>query len=531
MLARFVVYMLIACAAIACRSAQEEKSIEVIVIADGRETAYSFTRDLSVDQVLSGAQIDLGPRDRISHPLVSSVINGMRITIRRVSEREDCEQEEIAFQRLMLPKEGLPAGERERGQAGVNGMREICYRVLLEDETEVDRVQLGSPTIVREPVDEVIYVGTSNTVPAVEISGRLSYINHETAWTITGNAAAKRRLTWDHRLDALVFHQREDGARLIFTSETDETDNFFNELWMMNLEDESEPVRMTPTDVLFAQWRPQALNEIAYSTGESNRGATAWKALNNLWLMSIDLESGRTLDIEEVLPESGGGIYGWWGMNFSWSPFGDQLGWVRADGFGLVDFESKRLKPLTQYAVFRSAASWVWLSPLSWSFDGQLLAGIAHGEPFGDEPAETSPIFDLVVASEDGRFVAPIRQSAGMWAAPAFSPDLAPRGAEYRSGHLAWLQAREPQNSMSSEYDLMLADRDGSNQRRLFPALGDHGIHKSDFGSRAGDYVWSPDGRFIALIYKGDLWLIEVETSAANQLTFDGESSNPMWTR
>ena len=530
MLARILVYVLIAWSAIACRSAQEETSIEVTVIADGRETTYSFTRDLTVDQALTGARIELGPRDRISHPLVSPVVNGMRITIRRVSEREICEQEEIAYRRLLLPKEGVPAGEREPGKAGVNGIREVCYRILLEDETEVERVQLGLPTVVREPVDEVIYVGTSNTVQSVAVPGRLSYINHENAWTITINTVNKRRLTWEHKLDAHVFHQRQDGERLIFTSETDETDDFFNELWIVDMGDESKPMRMTPTDVLFAQWRPRALNEIAYSTGESSLGARDWKALNNLWLMSIDLDSGRTLDIEEVLPESGGGLYGWWGKNFSWSPFGDKLAWARADSFGLVDFESKRLEPLAQYAVFHSAASWVWLSPLSWSFDGQLLAGIVHGAPLGDEPAETSPIFDLVVASVDGRFIAPMRHAAGMWSAPSFSPDVAPRGAEFKIGRLAWLQAREPQNSMSSEYDLMLADRDGSNQRRLFPTPADQGIRKNDFGSRASDFVWSPDGRFIALIYLGDLWLIEVETSISHQLTFDGESSNPNWT-
>ena len=72
---------------------------------------------------------------------------------------------------------------------------------------------------------------------------------------------------------------------------------------------------MTPTDVLFAAWRPRTLNEIAYSTGEGRAGAAGWMALNNLWLMSIDLESGRTLNIKEVVPESGGGVYGWRGRN------------------------------------------------------------------------------------------------------------------------------------------------------------------------------------------------------------------------
>jgi len=531
MLSRTLLCMLIACAIAGCRSAQDEQSIEIFVIVDGRETRLSSIRDLTVDQVLAGARIELGPRDRISHPLVSPAVDGMTITIKRVAEKEVCERQEIAFQRRLLPKEGLPAGKREPGRAGVTGIREVCYRVMLEDEAEVERVQLGLPTTVREPEAEIVYVGASNAIQPVPIEGRISYINHENVWTITANAANKRQLTWRHRLDGLVFHQREDGKRLIFTSETNETDDFFNELWFVDAEGHLEPKRMTPTDVLFAAWRPGASNEIAYSTGERSLGASGWKALNNLWLMVFDLESGRTLAIEEVLPESGGGVYGWWGKNFAWSPRGDKMAWVQADAFGLVDFENKRLTPLMQHAVFHTAGDWVWFSPLSWSIDGQLLGAVAHGAPLADEPAESSPVFDVVVASADGRFTAPLRFSAGMWAAPAFSPDTAPPGAEASSGYLAWLQAREPHNSMNSEYDLMLADRDGSNQRRLFPPPGEAGIRKRNLGAPARDFVWSPDGRFIALIYEGNLWLLEVETRASVQVTFDGESSNPVWTR
>ena len=196
-----------------------------------------------------------------------------------------------------------------------------------------------------------------------------------------------------------------------------------------------------------------------------------------------------------------------------------------------MDFEDKRLTPLMQYAVFHTAGAWVWFSPLSWSLDGQLLAAVAHGAPLADEPAESSPVFNVVVASADGRFTAPLHVSAGMWAAPAFSPDTAPPGAEARRGYLAWLQAREPHNSMNSEYDLMLADRDGSNRRRLFPPPGETGIRKSNLGAQARDFIWSPDGRFIALIHEGNLWLLEAETRASVQVTFDGESSNPVWTR
>lgn len=531
MLTRIILCSMIVVSVFGCRSAQEEKSIDVTVIVDGRETTYSFSQDLTIDQVLAGAQIELHPRDRISHPIVSPVVDGMRVTIRRVAEREICEQEAIAFQRLLLPKEGLAAGERQAGNTGVPGIRELCYRIVLEDDTEVEREQLGAPTVMRRPLDEVVYVGASNAIQPIAIAGRISYINHGNVWTITDNAANKRQLTMDHNLDSLVFHQRQDGEHLLFTSETDATDDFFNELWMLATSADAQPLRMTPTDVLYAEWRPRTSNEVAYSTGERRAGSAPWNALNNLWLMSIDLESGRTLGIEEILPESSGGLYGWWGMNFAWSPYGDKLAWAQADGFGLLDLGEKRLTPLIEYAVFYSATDWVWLSQLSWSIDGKLLAGVVHGAPLGNEPAETSPIFDLVVSSVDGRFTAPIRFSAGMWAAPAFSPDFAPRGAEYSAGYLAWLRAREPQNSMSGEYDLMLADRDGSNRRRLFPQADEPGIRRRNLGSRSREFVWSPDAQFIALLVEGNLWLINVESADRYQITFDGQTSSAVWTR
>ena len=56
-------------------------------------------------------------------------------------------------------------------------------------------------------------------------------------------------------------------------------------------------------------------------------------------------------------------------------------------------------------------------------------------------------------------------------------------------------------------------------------------MRKQDLGLTPKDYAWSPDARHIAAIYRGDLWLVDVLTEEANQLTFDGGSSNPVWTR
>ncbi len=531
MFARLLLCLALAGWLTSCRSAQEEPSIELTVFVDGEEAVLAFARELSLDQALSSAGIELGARDRVSHPPVSPVVDGMRVTIRRVREEAHCERQEIAHARRLVPKEGIAPGERLLAQTGAPGSQERCYLLTLEDGIEVERLQSGEATVIQVPLDEIVYVGPSQTAPDMEIPGRLSYINHGNIWTISGKARDKRALTTDHNLDGMVFSQSDDGRRLLFTSETDKSDDFFNELWLADASGAAPPRRMTPTDVLYAGWRPRGGSDIAYSTGESRAEEPGWRALNNLWLMRVDLESGRTLSIEEALPEAVGGEYGWRGTSFAWSPLGDRIAWARAGAFGLVDFDAKRLTTLVDYAVFQGAARWIWHSSLSWSHDGQLLAGVAHGPPIADEPSEASPVFDITVSSADGGFSATLRAQAGMWAAPAFSPNFDPPGAEFAQGYIAWLEAREPLNSMSGGYDLVIADRDGSNQRHLFPPAGQPGIHKRDFGAWTRDFVWSPEARFIALIYAGDLWLIDIESGAASQITFDGTSSNPVWTR
>ena len=521
--------LLLLCAALfaACGARQDEPAVEVSIHVDGGVRTRVYTDELTVDQLLSREGIELAQRDRLSHPLVSPLEDGMIITIRRVADRQECVRRSIGFEKQRLPKESLRPGEEELGQIGMPGIEELCYRVILEDDVEAERQLLGAPTIVEAPKAEIIYFGVAQTVPPVPIAGRLSYINHGEAWTIVGDASAKRRLTRGLRLDSLVFDQSQAGERLLITAETEAGSDFFNALWMLPTADEAEPLRLTPTDVLVASWRPHAGDVVAYSTGLRDANTGNLRALNNLWLLRLDLESGRALSIGEALPESPGGTYGAWGTGFIWSPNGANLAWARADGFGVVDLVEGNLTTLRDYAAFDSAANWTWRSTLSWSTDSRLLLATLHGAPTGNEPATASPVFDVAVVAADGSFSAPVQTMAGMWAAPTFSP-VAAHG-EFNEGYIAWLAARQPETSLSSQYDLMIADRDGSNEVRLFPAAREAGIERSDFATHAPPFAWSPDASQIAIIYQGDLWLVDVESAAATQVTFDGASTYPVW--
>lgn len=530
MFMRFVVIAAIAVVLVNCSGPAQDDLITAVVVADGDERTLTFSSSITVEELLSSANIKLGVQDRVSHPLTLPIVDEMRVTVRRVREIQVCQRESLPYETVVVAYEAIPPGEEQLARAGKDGVQESCYRSIQEDNVETDRVPLRQPIILEEPQDEIINVGPSDVVPNLSIPGRLSYINNRAAWTIQGNTTDKRLLRATDGLDSLVFAQNSQGTHLIYTREVNANAEFLNELWLLDYSFDSRPIKLAPSDVLFADWRPGTANMVGYSTGEAGQGGGAWRSLNNLWLMQIDRLSGAARSIEEIIPERSGGSFGWWGTLYRWSPKGDQMAWASAEATGVVDFERKLLIPLLEYAAFDTSQAWVWLSSLSWSPDSRFIVSVRHGRPLGSEPAVTSPVFDLAVTRADGAFAAVVRDSVGMWSGPAYSPGVPSPSASSEEGYLSWLQARTPHNSNNSEYDLMIADRDGSNQRQLFPAAGEPGIRKSNSGFSAQAITWSPDASTIALIYQGNLWLVEIESGAGDQITFDGGASRPVWT-
>ena len=110
----------------ACGPRQEELSIELRILVDGGERTRIFTQALTVDQALSAEGIELAPRDRLSHPLVSPVTDGMTLTVRRVAQERECLRQTIGFERRRAPKESLRPGETQLGQLGRPGVEEAC---------------------------------------------------------------------------------------------------------------------------------------------------------------------------------------------------------------------------------------------------------------------------------------------------------------------------------------------------------------------------------------------------------------------
>jgi hypothetical protein len=109
----------------------------------------------------------------------------------------------------------------------------------------------------------------------------------------------------------------------------------------------------------------------------------------------------------------------------------------------------------------------------------------------------------------------------GMFSHPSASPPQSLDSGE-DSFLVAYLQALSPLESADSRYRLHVMDRDGSNDRALFPPAGEAGLEPQTV-------AWSPDSARIALIYRGDLWVVDVVTGAGQPLTGDGQVSLADW--
>jgi WD40 repeat protein len=513
----------------ACEPPEDTPTFLVRLELDGSERVYQYTEPITVEQFLRQVDVELSPLDRVNPERWTQIYDQIHITVVRVEDEEYCEEIEIPFRQQTQLDERLPAGEERIGEPGQNGVERVCYRVLVEngvrqDPTEVSRI------VTSPPVNEVVFVGPSTELEPVTISGTLAYIANNNAWIIRGTSQRRRQLTFSSDLDRRVFSLSDDGRQMLFARETGE-EATFNQLWLIpdTIANTPDVISLIPRDVLYAEWIPGLRNQISYSTAEKQDSPPGWRAFNDLWVMSIDPTTGEQIRAERVLDESSGGIYGWWGTDFEWSPDGSKLAWIRADSVGLVDLEDGELRePLLSFVELNPLGDWSWRTTVSWSGDSNLIATTVHGPPVGNEPATTSPVFNIAVAATDRTFSTEVVDRAGIWSSPRFSPIYEQEGTDFSEGYIAYLQARDWEKSRSDDYDLILADRDGSNARIIFPDPGQPGLRADQF---ANDFAWSPDGKQIAIIYQGNLWIIDVSTEIAYQITQDGSASKPVWTQ
>ncbi|MBI3360093.1 MAG: G5 domain-containing protein [Chloroflexi bacterium] len=532
-ISRFTLHLALALSLSACApNATRAGPVNVSITADG-QTQTVTTAGPTVREALAQAAIALGKDDKIMPPEFTAVGEGLAIKVIRVTEKLDVEQTVLPFERQTVKNEGLPEGETRLLQIGVNGVQETTYRTVYEDGVQVSRSVVRQHVVV-DPVPEIVMIGSQASFVAVPVAGNLVYLSAGNAWVMRGTSGSRRPLTVSGDLDGRVFATTGDGALLLFTrviSYTQATPAF-NSLWIINARTEgAKPVDVKIGNVLWAAWSPRlpdkpgdpnASYTFAFSTAEPRPTAPGWQANNDLLLADVDA-SAAVHGSRRLMGSSSGGVYGWWGTTFAWAPGGAALAYSQADSVGVVgltDVVTPTLKPLTTFPVFQTYSDWVWTPTVAWSPDGRFVYTVAHSAPVAFEKPEDSPAFDVTAVASDGAYASPLAAQSGMWAAPMPAPAAEASGV-YR---VAYLQAITPLQSVNIRYYLAVMDRDGSNARRLFPPEGEIGLNPQTV-------AWSPDAKAIAVIRSGNLWIVDLTTGGAQQLTADGQASNPVWSK
>ena len=545
----FVVFALLA----SCTPPQvtQQGQISMRLTADGRTAEFQVPAGSTVEDALQFAGISLESLDRTDPPLFTLLTEGSEVIVIRVTEEFTVEEVVLPFDQQTVRNESLPEGETRLVQPGVNGSQEITYRRVYEDGVEVSVSPVKVVTL-REAIAEIVMVGSQTPFGQVSIPGKLAYISAGNAWVMEGTTANRRPVIITGDLDGRVFKLSPDGAWLLFTrrsgSETapgDDTtsgdENIINSLWAAKIDDDSGLlIDLQVANIIhFADWVPTSNLRVAYSTVEPRDAAPGWQANNNLELVSFSTTgwlSRRTVALE---PNSGG-IYGWWGVSFAWSPDGLRLGYTRPDGIGILDLRDEEItfdSPALKITPLQTQGDWAWVPGLAWSPTGNVLYTVEHPTAEGIASAEQSPNFNLTAVPLENNTPSaipiPLVSQSGMFTYPIPSPVQALPSGE-QAYEIAYLQAIFPTQSDTSRYRLVVMDRDGSNRRVLFPAEGAPGLEPQQAlwaPQPAGGDETNPsrDGYWLAVIYQGNLWLVHSHTGESRQLTGDGLIDRMDW--
>ncbi|MBR0122143.1 MAG: G5 domain-containing protein [Clostridia bacterium] len=134
------------------------RAFPVKVVADGEETTL-YTMGSTVSDLLDEAGVEVGEEDDVNRTLTSDVSDEATITVDRVEYIERTAKEEIPFETQTETSADIFEGEKEVVTAGVKGEKELVYKDKFVN-GELESSELVSETTVKEPVKEVVKIGT-----------------------------------------------------------------------------------------------------------------------------------------------------------------------------------------------------------------------------------------------------------------------------------------------------------------------------------------------------------------------------------
>ncbi len=135
-------------------------AFKVSLTADGKTTDVNTSAE-TVQAFLDAQGITLGKDDEVSEKLDAKITDGMKITVKRVTYKEETKTESIDYQTEEKYSSSIAEGSSEVTQQGVNGEKTITYKVKYVDGKEESREKVDEK-VTKEAVNEIITYGSAS---------------------------------------------------------------------------------------------------------------------------------------------------------------------------------------------------------------------------------------------------------------------------------------------------------------------------------------------------------------------------------
>lgn len=141
-----------------------KKGVKVNLTLEGKSETY-LTHAVTVKEFLSEQEIKLSDDDEVTPSLKSKIKADMEITVKRVEYKEETKTEVIYYTTKETKSSSMAAGTKKVTQNGVNGEKEVTYKVKFVDGKEDSR-EVVSEKVTKEAVTKLVTVGTKAAAPS-----------------------------------------------------------------------------------------------------------------------------------------------------------------------------------------------------------------------------------------------------------------------------------------------------------------------------------------------------------------------------
>ena len=192
-----------------------QRSVSVTVDNCGEILAVN-SKDETVASLLKRLNIKIDGSTAVSAPLEASVTEGMKITVTRTVHNTETYTAAIPYETVYCYDTTLPAGQESVVTEGADGLLLCTANVVYLDGQETSRT-VTKQTVIRQPVNKVVAVGTGTDIPASMFSDRGLVITEDKIILPTGEVLT---YTGTMQADATAYTHTDAGCDFYTATQT-----------------------------------------------------------------------------------------------------------------------------------------------------------------------------------------------------------------------------------------------------------------------------------------------------------------------